>query len=62
MKHPLMLLAVFFFSLAAAPVLAGPHPFHDDGGAVNWRPNLAAALKAAQSAGKPVFIEAGREG
>jgi hypothetical protein len=62
MKYPFALLAVFVFSLAIAPLLAGPHPFHDDGGWVNWRPNLAAALKAAQSSGKPVFIEAGREG
>ena len=41
---------------------AGPHPLHDDGGAVNWRPTLRAALDAAQRAGKPVFIDLGREG
>ena len=62
MRNCSALLAVFLFSLAAAQLLAGPHPFHDDGGAVNWRPNLAAAPKAAQAAGKPAFIEAGREG
>jgi hypothetical protein len=62
MKNPVALLAVFLCPLAAPPLLAGPHPFHDDGGSVNWRPNLAAALKAAQASGKPVFIEAGREG
>ena len=56
------LVALLVHSLAAAPLSAGPHPFHDDGGSVNWRPNLAAALKAAQASGKPVFIEAGREG
>jgi hypothetical protein len=62
MKELFALLAVLLCPLAAAPLTAGPHPFHDDGGSVNWRPNLAAALKAAQVAGKPVFIEAGREG
>jgi hypothetical protein len=62
MKNPIALLAVLFFSLSAVPLSAGPHPFHDDGGSVNWRPNLAAALKAALASGKPVFIEAGREG
>ena len=62
MRNCSALLAVFLFSPAAAPLLAGPHPFHDDGGSVNWRPNLAAALKVAQASGKPVFIEAGREG
>jgi hypothetical protein len=40
---------------------AAPHPVHDDGGAVNWRPDLAAALRLAQTSGKPVFIEAGSE-
>jgi hypothetical protein len=44
-----------------SPSWTGPHPFHDDNGAVNWRPNLAAALKAAQTTGKPIFLEAGRE-
>lgn len=58
MRSSAALLALFLGSLATA----GPHPFHDDGGAVNWRPNLAAAMKAAQATGKPIFIEAGREG
>ena len=62
MKNAVALLAVFLCPLATALLAAGPHPFHDDGGAVNWRPNLATALKAAQTSGKPVFIEAGREG
>jgi hypothetical protein len=62
MKTSFTLFAMLIGSLAAAPLSAGPHPFHDDGGSVNWRPNLAAALKAAQSSGKPVFIDAGREG
>jgi hypothetical protein len=61
MRHSSRLLVLFVCSLATAPLAAGPHPFHDDGGSVNWRPNLAAALKAAQAAGKPVFIDAGRE-
>src|SRR5262249_41478230 len=46
MKNTFALLAVFVFSMDTAPLLAGPHPLHDDGGWVNWRPNLAAALKA----------------
>jgi hypothetical protein len=62
MQNSFTLLVLFVFSLAAAPLSAGPHPFHDDGGSVNWRPNLAAAQKAAKTAGKPIFIEAGREG
>src|SRR5262249_18410072 len=62
MRNFSALLALLLFSLAAVPLQSGPHPFHDDGGSVNWRPNLAPALKAAQAAGKPVFIEAGREG
>lgn len=41
---------------------AAPHPFHDDGGAVNWKPSWRAALEAAQRAGKPIFLEAGRKG
>ncbi len=48
--------------LAAGPAMAGPHPFHDDGGAINWKPSLRAALDAARVGGKPVFIEAGRKG
>ena len=62
MRTSLTLIALWLLSLVGAPLFAGPHPFHDDGGSVNWRPNLAAALKAAQASGKPVFIEAGREG
>ena len=62
MRSSAALLAMLVSSLVTAPLSAGPHPFHDDGGSVNWRPNLAAALKAAQASGKPVFIEAGREG
>lgn len=38
---------------------ANPHPLHDDGGAVNWKPSMAAALKAAKDTGKPIFIDAG---
>jgi hypothetical protein len=45
----------------AGPAAAAPHPYHDDGGAVNWQPNLAAAMKAAQASGKPLFVEGGRE-
>jgi hypothetical protein len=62
MRHFSALLALFGCLLAAASLSAGPHPFHDDGGSINWRPNLAAALKAAQASGKPLFIEAGRQG
>jgi hypothetical protein len=34
---------------------AGPHPFHDDGGFINWRLASAAAIKEAQATGKPIF-------
>lgn len=40
---------------------AAPHPFHDDGGAVNWKSSLAAAQEASKLTGKPIFIEAARE-
>ena len=45
----------------AAVADAAPHPFHNDGGAVNWQ-SWPAGLVMAQKAGKPVFLEAGREG
>ena len=41
---------------------AAPHPFDDDAGNVNWRPSIAAALQLAQKTGKPLFIEACKEG
>lgn len=49
--------------LAGAPWLcgqaaAGPHPFSDDGGTVNWQLIYPAALDAAQRTGKPLFVEA----
>lgn len=40
---------------------AGPHPFHDDGGSVNWRANWKLAVDAARFTGKPIFLEGGRE-
>jgi thioredoxin-related protein len=40
---------------------AAPHPFHDDGGAVNWKWSLATALDASKKTGKPIFIDACRE-
>ena len=40
---------------------AAPHPHYDDGGAVNWKPTWAAALQAAKTSGKPIFIDAGIE-
>jgi hypothetical protein len=53
-------------AMAAAlwlPVVAwaGPHPHFDDRGAVNWKPNFATAVAAAKQAGKPIFIQAGRD-
>jgi uncharacterized protein YyaL (SSP411 family) len=47
----------------AAPSLASaaPHPFHDDGGTVNWKWSLAAAQETAKRTGKPILIEACRE-
>jgi hypothetical protein len=47
--------------LANELLLAGPHPHYDDGGAVNWKPSWPAALQAAKSTGKPIFIDAGIE-
>ena len=40
---------------------AAPHPHYNDGGAVNWKPTWQAALLAAKSTGKPIFIDAGIE-
>jgi hypothetical protein len=42
---------------ALAPTLAGPHPNHDDKGAVNWRPTYKGAIEVAQKTGKPIFLE-----
>ncbi|OAI46730.1 hypothetical protein AYO44_10825 [Planctomycetaceae bacterium SCGC AG-212-F19] len=39
----------------AALSSAGPHPFHDDGGFINWRLTSATAIKEAQANGKPIF-------
>ena len=55
-----LMLVVGLIGFAVA--LGAPHPLHDDGGAVNWRQNMRAALEAAQRSGKPIFLEAGREG
>src|SRR5262249_16672224 len=51
-----------FFVVPCGFCHATPHPFHDDGGLINWRPNWASALQTAQKTGKPLFIEAGTEG
>ena len=49
-------------SLCAAPWAAsGPHPFHDDGGAINWRASLQVAVGQASTTGKPLFIEVCKE-
>ena len=37
------------------------HPHFDDGDAVTWFTDYAAALTAARTSGKRVFIEIGRE-
>ncbi len=55
-----VLFVFFVVHLGQSP--AAPHPFHDDGGLINWRPNWQAALQAAQKTGKPIFVEAGNEG
>ena len=54
------LVAVSWLAVAGLAA-AAPHPFHDDGGAVNWKPTWQLALQTAQKTGKPLFIEAGRE-
>jgi hypothetical protein len=46
---------------ASGRTSAAPHPFHDDGGTVNWKWSLPAAQAAAQRTGKPILIEACRE-
>ncbi len=58
-KALVLLLVGQFFTQSA---LADPHPFHDDGGLINWKPSLRSALDAAQRGGKPIFLEAGRKG
>jgi hypothetical protein len=58
----LQLTFVILLSLPTQRVQAGPHPFHDEGGHINWRPNWQAALLAAQKTGKPLFIEVANEG
>jgi hypothetical protein len=45
-----------------APAVAGPHPFHDDHGNINWRPNWQVAVQQAQKGGKPLFIEICNDG
>jgi hypothetical protein len=40
----------------------GPHPFFDDSGNVNWRPTYAQALAQAQKAGRPIFVDASKDG
>lgn len=51
--------------LPAAGAAAGekpqPHPHFNDGGAIRWHTDLAAASAAAKKQGKLVFIEYGRE-
>jgi hypothetical protein len=54
------LLLVTYFAVAGLAA-AAPHPFHDDGGAINWKPTWQIAVQTAQRTGKPLFIEAGRE-
>src|SRR5262249_18293460 len=40
----------------AALTSAAPHPWHDDGGTVNWKLNYPPAFQLAQQTGKPIFI------
>jgi hypothetical protein len=40
---------------------AAPHPYHDDGGAINWRPTWAAAIDLSKKTGKPLFILTDKE-
>lgn len=45
---------------ACGNVGAAPHPFHDDGGAVDWQLNFSAAMQLARRTGKPILLEASR--
>jgi hypothetical protein len=57
-----MRLAFFVALVGGQTAAAAPHPFNDDAGNVNWRPSVAAALQLAQKTGKPLFIEACKDG
>lgn len=57
-----MRLALFVVTACGPIAAAAPHPYDDDAGNINWRPNFAAAVQLAQKTGKPLFIEACREG
>jgi len=54
-------LALLPWTLVVPMIVAAPHPHYDDGGAVNWKPTWLAALQAARTTGKPIFVEAGIE-
>jgi hypothetical protein len=54
-------IGIILFSLAKEQGHAGPHPYHDDKGAVNWRPSLASAFQESRATGKPIFLEATRD-
>ena len=44
-----------------APEAKQPHPLYDDGGTLDWRTSLEAAMKVAGDRRRLVFIEWGRE-
>lgn len=54
---------ILFGALLAGPislVTAQAHPHFDDGGALQWQTEFAAAKAAAKKADKLIFIEYGR--
>jgi hypothetical protein len=57
MRIPALLVAAF---LPCSLLLAQAHPHFDDGGALQWQTELAAAKAAAKKADKLIFIEYGR--
>jgi hypothetical protein len=56
MRRLFLALVLMTGLMVLSSALAAPHPFHDDGGTVNWRLSYPAALQQAQLSGKPIFV------
>lgn len=57
MRRWLGVLALGIALAALSPALSGPHPYHDDGGLINWRSSLSGALQESNRLHRPVLLE-----
>src|SRR5262245_42551334 len=57
MHRSLGILALGIALAAISTASSNPHPYHDDGGMINWRPTLSSALQDSLRLHRPVLLE-----